>query len=74
MSRLLSRNLKFVGAGLVPALAAGATIRSPLDARAKTRATTRVAPTIGEIVGAFKSITTHKYIHGVDEFAWPVFF
>ena len=48
------------------------------------RATTRVAPTgteavsvaptIGGIVGAFKSITTHKYIQGVDEFGWPVFY
>ena len=34
----------------------------------------RVAPTIGKIVGAFKSITTHKYIQGVDEFGWPVFY
>ena len=48
-----------VGAGLVPAHAAGAT--------------TRVAPTIGEMVGAFKSITTHKYIQGVKELAWPGF-
>lgn len=56
-----------VGAGLVPAHAIGA----PAHA---TRATTRVAPTLGEIVGALKSITTHKYIQGVDEFAWPVFY
>jgi putative transposase len=56
-----------VGAGLVPAHPAqtGSTTR--------VRATTRVAPTIGEIVGAFKSITTHKYIHGVEECGWPVF-
>ena len=37
------------------------------------RATTRVAPTIGQIIGAFKSITTHEYIKGVDKFGWPVF-
>ena len=57
---IIIRNPESVEAGLVPAHA--------------TRATTRVAPTIGEIVGAFKSITTHKYIRGVDEFAWPVFY
>ncbi len=49
-----------VGAGLVPA---------PIS-----RATTRVAPTLGNIIGAFKSITTHKYIQGVDEFTWPAFY
>jgi len=57
---IIIHNHEPVGAGLVPAHA--------------TRATTRVAPTLGEIVGAFKSITTHKYIQGVDEFAWPVFY
>ena len=39
----------------------------------ETKATTRVAPTLGRIIGAFKSITTHKYIQGVEEFKWPVF-
>jgi REP element-mobilizing transposase RayT len=57
---IIIHNHEPVGAGLVPAHA--------------IRATTRVAPTLGEIVGAFKSITTHKYIQGVDEFAWPVFY
>jgi putative transposase len=52
-------NHAFVGAGLAPALDA--------------RATTRVAPTNGGIIGAFKSITTHKYRQGVDEHNWPVF-
>jgi len=47
-----------VGAGLVPALGA----------------TTRVAPTrLGDIVGAYKSITTHEYIVGVRERGWPPF-
>jgi putative transposase len=29
------------------------------------RATTRVAPTLGQVIGAFKSITTNEYINGV---------
>lgn len=31
------------------------------------------APTIGAIVGAFKSITTQKYINGVKQSGWPSF-
>jgi putative transposase len=38
-----------------------------------TRATTRVAPTLGKIIGAYKSITTHEFIQGIKERAWPVF-
>jgi REP element-mobilizing transposase RayT len=34
---------------------------------------TRPAPTVGEIVGAFKSITTHEYIQGVLSQAWSPF-
>ena len=37
------------------------------------RAPTRGAPTFGDIVGAFKSITTDEYIRGVQEDAWPRF-
>ncbi len=41
------------------------------------RATTRVAPTknvaLGEIVGAFKSLTTNAYIRGVRELGWKPF-
>ena len=37
-------------------------------------ATTRVAPTVGNIVGAFKSITTNEYIRGVKTGSWPPFF
>jgi putative transposase len=41
------------------------------------RATTRVAPTknraLGEIVGAFKSLTTNQYIRGVRELGWQPF-
>ena len=39
------------------------------------RADTRPAPTtgLGDIVGAFKSITTHKYIRGVKQNGWAPF-
>ena len=37
------------------------------------RATTRVAPTVGSIVGAFKSITTNEYIRGVTTGFRPPF-
>ncbi len=30
-------------------------------------------PALGDIVGAFKSITTDNYIHGVREMNWPPF-
>jgi len=46
-----------VGAGLVPA----------------QRATTRVAPSVGDIVGAYKSLTTVAYTHGVRRLGWPAF-
>jgi REP element-mobilizing transposase RayT len=47
-----------VRAGLVPA---------------HKRATTRVALTIGDIVGVFKSITTVLYTRGVKQSHWPPF-
>lgn len=31
-------------------------------------------PTLGDIVGAFKSITTNEYIKGVDNNHWPRFY
>jgi putative transposase len=45
------------------------------------RATTRVAPTgalrmsshIGDIVGAFKSLSTNEYIRGINYQGWPAF-
>ena len=43
------------------------------------RATTRVAPTedrtktLGEMVGAYKSLTTNEYIKGVEIRGWPPF-
>ncbi len=37
------------------------------------RATPRVAPTLGHVIGAFKSITTHEYIDGVKRCGWTPF-
>jgi putative transposase len=34
---------------------------------------TRVAPALGEVVAAFKSVTTVHYIRGVKTRAWPAF-
>ena len=31
-------------------------------------------PTLGDIIGAFKSITTHEYIKGVDNKNWHQFY
>ena len=61
--------VRIVGASLVDAhdgmtTTEGATTR---------RATTRVAPTLGDIVGAFKSITTNEYIRGVKTLGWQSF-
>ena len=53
------------------------------DNKEKKGATTRVATTaaaplpkkitVGVIIGAFKSIVTVDYIHGVEQFGWPRF-
>jgi hypothetical protein len=32
-----------------------------------------IAPTLGSIIGAFKSVTTHAYIRGVKKRDWPPF-
>ena len=61
-----------VGAGLVPALD-GAAPALDREAPALDGATTRVAPTVGDIVGGFKSLTTNGYIRGVRELGWPPF-
>ncbi len=58
--------LFLVGAPLVGALS--------LAVDQDTRAGTRPAPTnVGEIVGAFKSLTTHVYVMGVSQSGWPPF-
>lgn len=52
--------IHIVGAGFIPAHG--------------ERATTRVAPTtLGDIIGAFKSLTTHEYITGVKNNGWKPF-
>ena len=75
-----------VGAGLVPALIPTPNL-SPQDQTVDTtdhlvddgqkRAGTRPAPTslvaLGDVIGAFKSITTHAYIQGVHQKGWPEF-
>ena len=33
----------------------------------------RVPETLGQIIGAFKSITTNAYIRGVKQNGWPTF-
>ncbi len=63
-----------VGAGLVPDQNG---VKNN-NIQATTRATTRVAPTagtatVGDMVGAFKSITTHEYINGVKNNNWKPF-
>ena len=40
---------------------------------AQKGAGTRPAPTLGYIVGAFKSMTTNEYIRGVRQFRWTPF-
>jgi REP element-mobilizing transposase RayT len=78
-----------VGAGLVPAhMPADDPVDSVgaglVPAHMPNRATTRVAPTpthtsparvptIGDIVGAFKSSTTVAYARGVEQSGWPAF-
>lgn len=57
-----------VGAGLVPAM-----VRLPSHERAPTRGAPTHKTTIGEIIGAFKSITTNEYIIGVKNKHWPSF-
>lgn len=55
-----------VGAGLVLA----PDVPAPHGA---TGATTRVAPTLGDVVGAFKSRVTVEYIRGVKTLGWMAF-
>ena len=48
-------------------------IREGEEQVSMNRATIKVAPTLGQIVGAFKSVTTHAYIGGVENLGWPCF-
>jgi REP element-mobilizing transposase RayT len=67
-----------VGAGLVPALdngddREGAATPVPAVLAQARAAPTKSGPTLGSVIGAFKSITTHEYVNGVDEKGWPQF-
>ena len=64
--------ISIVGAPLV---GAQTTVGTRITAGDLTeRAGTRPAPTgLGDIVGAFKSITTHEYIRDVKQHGWPPF-
>lgn len=50
----------------------GATVAT-VGATPTVGATTRVAPTVGNIIGAFKSRVTVEYIRGVKTSGWPPF-
>ncbi len=43
------------------------------DSAPKDGAPTRGAPTVGDVVGAFKSLTTNGYIRGINDTAWLPF-
>lgn len=59
--------ISIVGAGFIPA-------HDISNNRATTRvAPTRTFPTVGDIVGAFKSLTTHEYIINIKKNNWPPF-
>ncbi len=61
-----------VGAGLVPAPDKSGLVPAPDGATTRV-APTRGAPTVGDMVGAFKSRTTVRYIEGVKTRGWPPF-
>ena len=59
-----------VGASLVGALD---DVRARVTMARDTRATTRVAPTLGHVIGAYKSMTTVEYARGVHANGWRPF-
>ena len=61
-------DIENVGAPLV-----GARQTAPTSPEEEDGATTRVAPTLGAVVGAFKSLTAVQYVKGVRENGWPPF-
>lgn len=69
--------LYIVEAGFIPALhgrdSSMMDVVGATGAIHVTGATTRVVPTLGQIIGAFKSITAHEYIKSVDGLGWPRF-
>lgn len=50
-----------------------ATVGASLMGAQGNKAATRAAPTVGDVVGAFKSLFTVEYIRGVKEYRWPAF-
>ena len=61
-----------IGAGTDRGATAGADSQAGVGVEA--RATTRVAPTeLGNVVGAYKSLTTVEYVRGVKTLDWPPF-
>jgi len=50
-----------------------ALVAAQLNREGGEGAGTRPARTLGDMMGAFKSLTTHKYIRGVREAGWPPF-
>ncbi|MCI0406633.1 MAG: transposase [candidate division Zixibacteria bacterium] len=70
-----------VGAPLVGARGSGAdgdknragTRPAPTNARQQNTTAATPKPLLGEIVGAFKSITTHEYVNGITQDNWPPF-
>ena len=49
------------------------TVGAPLVGALPSRAPTRGAPTVGDVVGAYKSVTTVEYTRGVRALDWPPF-
>lgn len=77
---IIITNPNNVGAGLVPARGdPGATTRVaptggvPTGGASTGNVPKSVAPTLGDIVGAFKSVTTVEYIRGVQQGLWMSF-
>ncbi len=78
-----------VGAGVAPAVIGVGTRPAPITADNNTNnpnslvgvgvglvptpTPTRDTPTLGSVIGAFKSITTVRYINGVRRHGWPEF-
>jgi len=63
-----------VGAGLVPALdVVPAQNAAPVHDGSIAGATTRVAPTLGDVIGAYKSMVTVQYTRAVHTRGWPRF-
>ncbi len=70
--------IHIVGAGFMPARNQGFIPARDKQANivkttTRIRATTRVAPTLGDIIGAFKSLTTRIYIENVKNNGWQPF-